>query len=196
MKILCEACNRLGPPSAWSVDGNFLRLRCGGCGGEQAVRGEPTAPRGAPAGAGPTRGAAATPEFPSLYSAGEGEQDPVPPIDAAPSEDWLERGWARVLTCWNDPAAHEALVAEAAARGSFAELGGLYRRVIETRPTDERALAAREEILRRATAHLMVTLPSQERGLDSAQVRKVQAWVFGLFLVLLGGFALFLFAGR
>lgn len=150
MKLLCESCERLAAPGSWSVDGGVLRLVCAGCGHVHELASPAAPPRPAP------------------------ERRPPPAPAAGPVEGWLERGWADVRQRWGDPAAHQRLIDEAVARGGMAELGRLYREVIEASPGDAAALAGREALIARASAQLMTGLAVQERGFDPGGARRAR----------------------
>ncbi len=107
-------------------------------------------------------------------------------------EPWLAIGWARVQQSWSDPAAHQKLLAEAAARGDFAPLGKRYREHLEKNPKDTVAMAARDELLKKATAQMFTQLPRDE-GIDPARAKSVRNALLLLFFVgviLFGGWIL------
>lgn len=89
--------------------------------------------------------------------------------------------WAEVLGRWEDDAAHRAFLDRFRDLEGLARAGGLYRDVLAARPGDPVALRWRDEVLRRATAAGLASLP---RAI--ADVPQVPAWVRPVFLVLLG----------
>lgn len=120
---------------------------------------------------------------------------------AEPSMDedpWLEIGWARLQQSWNDPAAHRRLIAEASARGDFSSLGMRYRDHLAKQPDDAVAVAARDELLQKATAELFTRLPAEEGGLAPARARVLRnllLLIFFMGLVLFAGWVLLSMGG-
>lgn len=89
--------------------------------------------------------------------------------------------WAEVLGRWDDEAAHRAFLDRCRDLDALARAGGRYRDVLAARPGDAAALRGREEVLRRATAAGLATLPRTPAG-----VPVVPRWVRPAGLVLLG----------
>jgi hypothetical protein len=89
--------------------------------------------------------------------------------------------WAEVLGRWEDDAAHRAFLDRFRDLEGLARAGGLYRDVLAARPGDPVALRWRDEVLRRATAAGLASLPRA-----TADVPHVPAWVRPVFLVFLG----------
>lgn len=163
MKLLCESCERLAAPGSWSVEGGTLRLACAGCGHVHEVPGSPPTPA---------------------------VRVPPPPEAAA---GWLAGGWAELRERWAEAAAHERLIAEAAARSALADLGRLYRDAVEADPSDEHARTGREALIRRASAQLVTGLPSQESGLDPAAARRTRSLLFAAMALALLAFVAWAF---
>jgi len=113
-------------------------------------------------------------------------------------DPWLPIGWAALQQNWNDPAAHQRLLAEAAARGDFAGLGMRYRDHLARHPDDAVALAAREELLKKATAQMFTLLPREEGGLHPARARLLRNLLLLVFLagvIAFGGWVLMQMGG-
>ncbi len=80
----------------------------------------------------------------------------------------LEREWARLLSSWDDAAAHKRFLVLAEANGQLAFAGKRYRDVRESEP-DKREIAIKqtEQILALAIAHMSRaerTEPQKGRG--------------------------------
>jgi hypothetical protein len=75
--------------------------------------------------------------------------------DAAGSD----AAWAALEQRWEEPAAHKELLAACADLEALAEVGRRYRAVLERRPGDAMAQAAKAEILKRATVIGLSQLP-------------------------------------
>lgn len=221
MKLVCDACHRLGTPAGWSVIDGVLRLTCGACGAatelpplrtvaqeRQAAGGAPAVPLPAtgvpPAGneilrAAPAPVAAPVAPVPtespqsSAVAAASTEgwrllpEAEVPTLGEreAMDEAWLVAGWERLRREWSDPAAHRRLLAEAAARNDFAALGQRYRDHLLRHPDDAIAVAARDELLRKATTQLFSQLP-RETPRRAQLVRNLFLLVFFLGTVAVG----------
>ena len=67
--------------------------------------------------------------------------------------------WAEVVAAWGDEARHRAYLARFQDLEGLAAAGGRYRAVLEERPDDAVAARFREEVLRRAVAHGLASLP-------------------------------------
>jgi len=96
--------------------------------------------------------------------------DPTAPAPGAPSE---EEAWSLVLASWGDEAAHRAYLARFADLEGFALAGGRYRAVLAERPQDAMALRMRAELLRRATALGLASLPRTARHEAPRWVRRL-----------------------
>jgi hypothetical protein len=208
VKLFCEACQRLGEPGPWSVIDGVLRVACGSCG----VPAELVPRRRAAAPAVALEGAVAAPvvedhdidrvlaefigdaapaprnEVRALAGASLAEQETAAALAVATAEEtvddepWLAIGWARVQQSWSDPAAHAKLLAEAAARGDFAPLGKRYREHLAKHPKDAAAVAARDELLKKATAQMFTQLPRDE-GIDPVRARSLRNGLLLLFFL-------------
>jgi hypothetical protein len=79
-----------------------------------------------------------------------------PPADPASAEP---AAWAEVLARWDDVAAHQAYLARFPDLDGLTAAGRRYREVLAARPDDERALAMKAEIVKRATVVGLALLP-------------------------------------
>jgi hypothetical protein len=97
---------------------------------------------------------------------------PAPAVAAAtpyllpspePSEaDAAEAGaWAEVLAGWEDEARHRAYLARFHDLEGLATAGRRYRDVLAARPGERIATRFRDEVLKRAVAHGLASLPRQ-----------------------------------
>lgn len=89
--------------------------------------------------------------------------------------------WAEVLGRWGDDGAHRAFLDRCGDLDGLARAGGRYRDVLAARPGDPVALRWRDEVLRRATAAGLASLPR-----TAAVVPQVPRWVRPALLVALG----------
>ncbi len=110
------------------------------------------------------------------------------PEESIDDEPWLAIGWAQLQQSWNDPAAHQRLLAEAVVRGDFAALGVRYRDHLARAPHDAVAVAARDELLKKATAQLFTQLPYEAGGIGPAQAKSVRNALLVVFLLGVIGF--------
>lgn len=183
MKVLCDACHRLLPPASWAVVDGALHVRCAGCGeavvlpaaGERTpgetpavsvagTPGEPPAVAAAPAvrETAPVAGAETAGESPPPAVARAGEGPPAGPERETPTRDrpegssWLDGEWTSLESRWDDPDAHRRLLDRAAALDDLAALGRRYKERLDAHPGDAMAARARDELLKRATARLLV----------------------------------------
>jgi hypothetical protein len=101
-------------------------------------------------------------------------------MTAEPQNDDELRAWAQVLGRWEDDEAHRAFLDRFHDLEGLARAGGLYRDVLVARPRDAVALRWRDEVVRRATAAGLASLPR-----SAPVVLQVPRWVRPLFLALL-----------
>jgi hypothetical protein len=101
-----------------------------------------------------------------------------------------EEAWAGVLAAWGDEAVHLAYLAGLPDLVGMAAAGGRYRAVLESRPDDAMASRMREEILRRATALGLATLPRTPPRTTLPLGRKLKL-ALGVCLGLVCAFAAF-----
>jgi hypothetical protein len=92
----------------------------------------------------------------------------------------LETALRAALESWDDPFAHERLLALAGARGELAALGRFYRLRLVAAPFDPVAQRGRDEVLRRASVAPAMSLAS-ERG------EKLPRWQYVVLAFLLIG---------
>jgi hypothetical protein len=124
------------------------------------------------------------------------EHEDMPEEPAAVSE---AAAWAALCGAWDDEAAHRAYLARLIDLDGFAAAGGRYSAVLSERPGDAMALRFREEVVKRATATALASLPrtSAPRELPRAvrwflaaaalSFGGAVAWaVFRLFAMLVG----------
>jgi hypothetical protein len=83
--------------------------------------------------------------------------DPAPPPPAAPPSE--EAAWAEVLATWSDEAAHRRYLALFQSLEALAVAGARYKAVLDERPDDAMARLMRGEIVKKATAYALATLP-------------------------------------
>ncbi len=88
----------------------------------------------------------------------------LPPADEAPAPArpglaGEPEAWAAVLAAWEDEAAHRAYLARFADLEGLALAGGRYRAVLAERPEDALAARFRDEVVKRATALGLASLP-------------------------------------
>ena len=95
-------------------------------------------------------------------------------------EDDEAKGWAEVLGRWEDEAAHRAFLDRVRDLEGLARAGGRYRDVLTDRPADPVALRWRDEVVRRATAAGLASLPRTTEGIP-----QVPRWVRPAFIAVL-----------
>jgi hypothetical protein len=206
MKLFCDACQRLLPPAAWTVEDGALRLTCAGCGATAVVEpaggagGTPEVRGFGTPGVTPREAVALTERVTPLVSEASTEGVILPDADAATGRvtpgvaapdtpgGWLDAEWSALETRWDDAEAHRKLLARAEALGDLAALGRRYKARLDAAPADAAALHARDELLRRATARLLVAPPRAAPG--GARIKNVVAatvllTAVGLLVVLL-----------
>jgi hypothetical protein len=101
------------------------------------------------------------------------------------AEPEIDAVWAEVLRHWDDEAVHRRLVDSARDLEALAEVGRHYRHLLEERPGDPVALRFRDEVVKRANALALASLPRTRppRTLPSAYRKAV------LVAIALGGVA-------
>jgi hypothetical protein len=90
------------------------------------------------------------------------------------------RAWAEVLAAWEDEAVHRAFLARFADLEGLARAGARYREALALRPDDPVAGRWRDEVLKRATAAGLASIP---RAAPAAS--RVPRWVRPAFLAFL-----------
>lgn len=195
MKLLCDACQRLLPPASWTVEDGALHVVCAGCGATAvaggpgpAVRAPITARVTPPVEAAVTASVTPAVEVPvtpggtPLVSVPATAGEPV-----APGSTWLDGEWAALEGAWDDPEAHRRLLARAEALGDLAALGRRYKARLDAAPADAAAARARDELLKRATARLLVAPGPPPGGANAKNVvlATVLLTAVGLLAVLL-----------
>jgi len=93
--------------------------------------------------------------------------------------------WAEVLAAWEDETAHRGYLGRCLDLEALARAGGRYREVLAARPDDPVAARWRDEVIRRATAAGLASIP---RGGPAAP--RLPRWVRPAFLGLLGAVVL------
>jgi hypothetical protein len=201
MNVVCPACDRLVPLSAFRVDAGRLYLTCSRCGVESAAEGT-APPLPLPA---PMATSEESTQVPSDAFAVPADRCPkciaVRPAQAsacpscglsfegasveeyAPSVE-LAAQWAELLAHWSDPEAHEKLVSAAALQGDLAPLGRLYQLRLAVVPEDAVARQGRDAVLARASVPAAFATP--DRDSSSSQTWKVvllSALIVGLVVV-------------
>jgi hypothetical protein len=78
------------------------------------------------------------------------------PAESASAED---AAWAEVLLAWDDEARHRAYLDRFSDLEGLAMAGRRYREVLNARPGDSVAARFRDEVLKRAMVHGLVSLP-------------------------------------
>ena len=104
--------------------------------------------------AGPSPAAPARDVPPDLARA---SGEPGADADAAPPGE--AEAWAEVLAGWDDEARHRAYLARFTDLDGLAAAGRRYRDALLARPGDAMAARQRDEVLRRAVAQGLATLP-------------------------------------
>lgn len=170
MKFICPACAQLSELDNFRVEGPVLVVQCGFCGTENRVTAEARTAASARLQLVPPP-EAPSPEAPKAFDPPEGHCPKciaTRPSDALVCtacglvydnfrpEEWalskpLAAVWTEVTGSWEDPAVHERFIAAALASGELPAAGRLYRIWLAAHPRDERARAARDEVLRLAT---------------------------------------------
>jgi len=84
---------------------------------------------------------------------------PDTPPPATPADPAEEVAWAELRARWGDPEAHRAFLARFADLEGLARAGARYRAVLAERPDDAEAGRGRDEVLRRATAVGLASMP-------------------------------------
>lgn len=79
--------------------------------------------------------------------------------EAGPEAAEADAAWARVVAAWGDESAHRAYVAGLADLDALADAGRRYRAVLASRPGDVVALRALGDVVQRATAQGLASLP-------------------------------------
>lgn len=103
------------------------------------------------------------------------------PTSFAPSE-WLKETWVALLRDWGNESAHSQARAEASRRGELPELGRLYRLRLAWFKDDPVAGAAKDEILRMATASVALSTAS---GTDEATEPRLKSAVMVLIIIVM-----------
>jgi len=104
----------------------------------------------------------------------------------------LEAAWSEVLRRWGEEEAHLRLLALARDLDALAEVGRRYRGVLDARPGDPVALRFRDEVVKRATAIALSSLPRTARPRALPPLLRRAA----LVAVALGSLAVALWAWR
>src|SRR5512140_636984 len=78
--------------------------------------------------------------------------------------------WAEVASGWEDEARHRAYLARFQDLEGLATAGRRYRDVLAVRPDDPIAARFRDEVLKRAIAHGLASLPRQAPELPRARL--------------------------
>jgi hypothetical protein len=82
--------------------------------------------------------------------------------------------WAVVLAAWTDEGAHQRYLARFGDIEGLAVAGGRYKGVLDERPGDEVALRMRAEVLRKATAFGLASLPRTTPPSASQSVKRTR----------------------
>ncbi len=117
----------------------------------------------------PAPSAVRVPHAPSDPSP-SGEAPPAPPDAEAAEREAEAAAWAGVVAAWNDEARHRAYLARFDDLAGLAVAGGRYRAALAARPRDPVAARFRDEVLRRAVAHGLASLPRTEPELPRAKL--------------------------
>ncbi len=113
-----------------------------------------------------------------------------------PEPDAEATAWAEVLAAWDDEERHRAYLARCADLEALAAAGGRYRAVLDARPGDAVAARFREEVLRRALAHGLASLPRDpDRARAKLAFRATAFVVIGGLLAFVGFLAVRLLVG-
>jgi hypothetical protein len=81
------------------------------------------------------------------------------PPRPAPAADGDDPAWAELRARWEDEEAHRRFLAAHSDLEGLARAGARYREALAARPGDPAALRGRDEVLRRATALGLASLP-------------------------------------
>ncbi len=92
---------------------------------------------------------------------------PAPEPDAVAAD---AAAWAEVLAGWEDEARHRAYLARHQDLEGLATAGRRYRDVLAARPGDAVAARFRDEVLKRAVAHGLASLPREAPDLPRAKL--------------------------
>ncbi len=92
---------------------------------------------------------------------------PAPEPDAVAAD---AAAWAEVLAGWEDEARHRAYLARHLDLVGLATAGRRYRDVLAARPGDAIAARFRDEVLKRALAHGLASLPRAAPELPRARL--------------------------
>jgi hypothetical protein len=102
------------------------------------------------------------------------------PEEVAPPPELAER-WRNLFSCWEDAAAHERVVLEAARLGALPQLARLYRVRLAQDPTDTRAQVGRERIIALVAS---TPLPKTEGAqLQRERIRVIQYVLFAVMML-------------
>ncbi len=109
----------------------------------------------------------------------------------APSGE--EQAWSQVVASWGDEAVHRAYLARFTDMDGFAAAGARYRAVLAERPEDATALRMREEVVKKASALALASLPRARRPQELRWARRlvllvgilIGAFVLGFFVWLI-----------
>lgn len=99
-----------------------------------------------------------------------------PPALAAPDPAFAtelaaeDAAWAEVLAGWDDEARHRAYLARFDDLDGLAAAGGRYRAVLAKRPGDAVAARFRDEVVRRAMAQGLASLPRSDASSPRARL--------------------------
>lgn len=207
MKFLCEWCGQLGEPSGVSVVDGAPAVTCAAC-ARATKLGGPPAPAPAPspklipapsptprAPAAPTQLQAVPAELEAMRQQRGGKTRLTHGLRPAQAEGDgpIARGWNELIERWDDATAHERLLEVALLKDGLAELGALYTKHLHGFPQDERAKAARADLVERASTRYLAALPAEERTVTPEHARRVRTVSAMVVVAGLIGLALFLF---
>jgi len=102
------------------------------------------------------------------------------PAEGAAGETGEAETWAEVVAAWEDEARHRAYLARFTDLDGLAAAGRRYRDALLARPGDPIAARQRDEVLRRAVAQGLASLPRARRG---ARRSRAAAWATGVALL-------------
>jgi hypothetical protein len=94
--------------------------------------------------------------------------------------------WASVLAAWDDEEAHRSYLARFPDMEGLTRAGGRYRAVLDERPGDTVALSFRDEVVKRATAVALASLPRTPGRRETPRSVRV---VVGAAALVFGGVA-------
>jgi len=225
VKLLCDACERLGEAASLRVASGQVLATCGRCGaegslgmvagaevdvevaGEVAAEAPPAAVTLPVAASAPATPPAPAGEDPYAVPAGRCPKCvAVRPAGAVycaqcglayarfvPAEHalrpGLDRAFRELLKRWEDPAAHDKLLARAQAEEALPQVARLYQIRLARNEGDAMAARGREELLRRVTVFAAAAVKPAGQAPAAGGNRKV-LWVglagaLGLLLLLL-----------